>query len=180
MEATKKNSGIGITGFVFGIVSILLSCIMIGGFTGIVGIILCIVALLEKNTKKVFALIGLVFNTIAVIVVLIVLIGALTDKSTDTSTTSTTNVLETEISENEDVATDTGYATIEKFNEIKTGMTYEEVVEIMGSEGTVMSEVEVMDSITTIYYWYSWNHISNMNITVVDGEVIAKAQVGLE
>lgn len=74
---------------------------------------------------------------------------------------------------------DNGYATLEKFNSIKTGMTYEEVVAIMGSEGTVLSEASLVNTTTTIYYWYAKDGIFNMNVTVSDGKVIAKAQLGL-
>ena len=73
----------------------------------------------------------------------------------------------------------TGYATIDKFNQIEMGMTYEEVVKIMGSEGTVMSESEILDINTSIYYWYSKSGFGNMNIMIQDGQVITKAQVGL-
>ena len=72
------------------------------------------------------------------------------------------------------------YITLEEFNQIKTGMSYEEVVEIVGSEGTVMSEASVMDSTTTIYCWYADNGIANANVTILDGKVMAKAQVGLD
>ena len=72
------------------------------------------------------------------------------------------------------------YITLEEFNQIKTGMSYEEVVEIVGSEGTVMSEASVMDSTTTIYSWYADNGIANANVTISGGKVMAKAQIGLE
>ena len=72
------------------------------------------------------------------------------------------------------------YITLEEFNQIETGMTYEEVVEIVGSEGTVMSEVSVLDSTTTMYSWYAENGISNANVTITDNKVVGKAQLGLE
>lgn len=83
-------------------------------------------------------------------------------------------------STNQELNINTGYATLEKFNQIETGMKYEDVVKIMGSEGTVMSESEVLDIKTTLYYWYARNGVSNMNIMVQDGEVISKAQIGLD
>ena len=72
------------------------------------------------------------------------------------------------------------YITLDEFNQIETGMTYEQVVEIIGSEGTVMSEASVGDITTTMYYWYADNGIANANVTISDGKVFAKAQVGLE
>ena len=71
---------------------------------------------------------------------------------------------------------------LDKFNQIQTGMTYEEVVLIIGEEGTIMSEVDMnigQEYKTVIYYWYADNGISNANITFQGGKVVAKAQIGL-
>lgn len=73
--------------------------------------------------------------------------------------------------------------TLEKFNQIQSGMTYEEVVAIIGEEGTILSEVDMnmgLEYKTEVYYWYAVDEISNANITFQGGKVIAKAQVGLE
>ena len=61
-------------------------------------------------------------------------------------------------------------------------MTYEQVVEIIGEEGTVMSNVDIGDEKyqTTMYYWYGEDGISNANITIQGGKVISKAQIGLK
>jgi len=73
--------------------------------------------------------------------------------------------------------------TLEKFNQIQTGMTYEEVVEIIGEEGTVLSEVDMdigEEYKTIIYYWYGSDGISNSNITFQGNKVVAKSQIGLD
>lgn len=73
--------------------------------------------------------------------------------------------------------------TLEKFNNIQLGMTYDEVVDIIGEEGTVFSETNIMQDEqykTTIYYWYANNGIANANITFQGGKVVSKAQLGLE
>ena len=72
---------------------------------------------------------------------------------------------------------------LEKFNKIKTGMTYKQVVEIIGEEGTVLSESNISNNEkyhTVMYYWYGKDGISNANITIQGGKVISKAQIGLK
>lgn len=71
---------------------------------------------------------------------------------------------------------------LENFNKIETGMTYEQVCEIFGKEGTVLSELDLGSDAfkTTMYYWYDITGVANCNVTVQGGKVIAKAQVGLK
>lgn len=70
---------------------------------------------------------------------------------------------------------------LEKFNKIKTGMSYQEVVNIIGEEGTVLSESEIGNIKSTIYSWYGEGSIgANANVTFQNGKVVSKAQVGLK
>lgn len=71
------------------------------------------------------------------------------------------------------------YITLDEFNQIQAGMTYDEVVEIIGSEGTVMSTTTFMDTTCTIYYWYAEDGIANANVTFTNDVVDGKAQIGL-
>lgn len=71
-------------------------------------------------------------------------------------------------------------ATMDKFNQIKTGMTYKEVVKIVGEEGSLSTESSYGDQSMQIYYWYASNGISNMTISFMNGIVNAKSQIGLE
>lgn len=80
----------------------------------------------------------------------------------------------------EEVAAGAGTATKEKFDQIERGMTYEAVVEIMGSEGELLSSLELMDMPTTIYYWYGEDGISNANVTFQNNSMVSKSQIGLE
>lgn len=71
--------------------------------------------------------------------------------------------------------------TAEKFNAIETGMTYDEVVNIVGSEGELSSQVDIGgdEYKTEIYVWYGAAPGSNANVTFQGGKVVAKAQLGL-
>lgn len=74
--------------------------------------------------------------------------------------------------------------SLEEFNAISTGMTYEEVVSIVGSEGKVLSEVDIGmgDEYRTIMYmWEGEGSMgANANVTIQGGKVTAKAQLGLK
>ena len=73
--------------------------------------------------------------------------------------------------------------SLEEFNKIETGMTYDEVCEIVGGEGTLGSSVDVgigNEYKTEIYQWTGDGAIgANANVTFQGGEVVSKAQVGL-
>ena len=69
-----------------------------------------------------------------------------------------------------------------EFNKITTGMTYRQVVEIVGVEGELMSEVDIgySEYATRIYCWEGNGTAgSNANVTFQGGKVISKAQIGL-
>lgn len=72
------------------------------------------------------------------------------------------------------------YITMEEYNKIEPGMTYEEVKEIVGSGGEVTSQAESGGINITMVTWYG-NGVagSNANVTFTNNEVTAKAQVGL-
>lgn len=69
------------------------------------------------------------------------------------------------------------------FDSIENGMTYEQVVEIIGTEGEMLSEVgKKGDKIhTVVYMWYGKGGIgANANFTFQGGKLLMKAQVGLK
>lgn len=72
----------------------------------------------------------------------------------------------------------------DEFDSISTGMTYDEVVEVIGSEGEVLSEVDLdigEQYKTIMYMWKGEGSLgANANITFQDGKVTAKAQIGLK
>lgn len=70
-----------------------------------------------------------------------------------------------------------------EFDKLQNGMTYEEVVAIIGGEGDVMSEVgEKGTAYYTIMYMYEGEKGigANANLTFQDGKLNMKAQFGLK
>lgn len=65
----------------------------------------------------------------------------------------------------------------ENFLSINMGMTYEEVVAILG-EGEETTSTSIGDTTTKIYSWKG-KGISNSNVTVQNDSVVGKAQAGL-
>ena len=76
---------------------------------------------------------------------------------------------------------DDKYITLEEFSQIKAGMTYEEVQEIVGSAGTITADSSLAGIRTTIVTWYANPSVgSNANVTFQNNAVVSKAQVGLQ
>ncbi|MDF2873179.1 MAG: hypothetical protein K0R05_4754 [Anaerocolumna sp.] len=75
---------------------------------------------------------------------------------------------------------DLKYITLDEYTSIKNGMTYEEVVKLIGSEGTSMSESSAGNISIKIISWYG-NGLdgSNANVTFTNDKVTGKAQIGL-
>ncbi|KYC67226.1 DUF3862 domain-containing protein [Heyndrickxia coagulans] len=74
-------------------------------------------------------------------------------------------------------------ATMSKseFSQIKTGMTYNQVVKIVGSKGELQSESGDGEYKTQIYEWKGEGDIgANANVTFQGGKVEGKAQMGLK
>lgn len=71
--------------------------------------------------------------------------------------------------------------TMVEFNAIETGMTYDDVVKIIGSAGELTSQVDIGESAykTEIYTWYGIVPGAYANVTFQGGKAIAKAQIGL-
>lgn len=112
--------------------------------------------------------------------IIIIIIGIIAgSQGTGSNTTQQTST-----NTNNSVASEDTKITLEEFNQIQTGMTYEKVVEIIGAEGTVLSETDVTGDAqykTTMYSWEGKGNLgANANITFQAGKVVSKAQFGLE
>ncbi len=114
------------------------------------------------------------FWLIIIIIIIMISMGGkgnnTENQTTDTSTTATDEKQDTKI-------------TLEKFEKIETGMSYEQVVEIIGEEGSTISETNITNDEkyhTIMYSWKAKNGIANANVTFQGNKVISKAQVGLK
>jgi hypothetical protein len=73
--------------------------------------------------------------------------------------------------------------TLSMFNKIETGMSYEEVCNIIGSTGILLSEVDLdmgAEYNTKMYMWESSNSLGNASITFQGDKVTMKTQFGLK
>ena len=69
--------------------------------------------------------------------------------------------------------------TLDEFNQIENGMTYNQIVEIVGCEGTLSTDSSYGDSNMKIYYWYADNGVSNATFSFMNNALTAKSQIGL-
>jgi hypothetical protein len=68
--------------------------------------------------------------------------------------------------------------TLAQYSQLQSGMSYAEVVEILGREGEEMSSSDVA-GIRTVMYGWSNRGGANMNAMFQQGELVQKAQFGL-
>lgn len=76
---------------------------------------------------------------------------------------------------------ETAGVNLANFNRIQNGMTYEEVVAILGEEGAVLSETDIAGIHTVMYQWFGTGTLgANMNAMFQNGAMIQKSQFGLK
>lgn len=68
--------------------------------------------------------------------------------------------------------------TLEKFNNLKDGITYKQAVNILGKEGELLSDSSIAGYKTSMYQWSEG--FSNMNAMFQNGKLVQKAQFGLK
>ena len=69
--------------------------------------------------------------------------------------------------------------TLNDYNQIAPGITYQEAVTIIGTKGTELARSSVLGFETVIYTWS--NPLgSNMNVTFQNNRFVSKAQFGLK
>ena len=125
----------------------------------------------KKNKGKIT---GIVPGLLLIIFIAII-VGFVNLTSTQTNS-NPTNVNEDKNSNNNSKG---ALITLDEFNKIETGMSYEDVVNIIGSNGTLSSESSIGNYTTQIYTWYGSVFGANANVTFQNGKVVGKAQAGL-
>jgi len=80
----------------------------------------------------------------------------------------------------EEVDEEISLVTLENFNRLETGMTIDEVIEIIGDYDELTSDSEVLDSTIEVYTFTGDSILSSAMLTFTDGELTNKVQTGLE
>lgn len=114
--------------------------------------------------------------TILVIVFSMISISGCGDKSTQDQKASGTEDIKPTVSEQADI--NQSKINYDNFLKIKMGGSYEDVVALLGAEGTQESSSEVAGIKTVLYNW-DGPSVSSMNITLQDDKIMTKAQMGL-
>ncbi len=95
------------------------------------------------------------------------------------SSRSTTSSSGTSSSSGSSTSRNDTEVTYAEYLEIENGMSYSEVVAIVGFEGEEMSRNNIA-GYESILYTFSNRFGTNMVITIQDGEVTSKSQIGLD
>lgn len=118
------------------------------------------------------------FWVVVVIIVAAIGVGGTQDNASQPTTqqaSTSTEQQESKEEKNKDVK-----VTLEQYDKVKNGMTYDEVVEIFGGKETSASESEVAGIKSEVMTWNGNGTFSVVSIGFTDGEVSSKSQTGLE
>ena len=113
---------------------------------------------------------------VGVVILVFVVIGALNRQSNPNSPAA--------LDSPSDVSTEASGSTpgVDKaaFQSLKTGMSYERAVAILGSEGEEISSSDMGGTKTVMYKWEGGGFGANMNAMFQNDKLISKAQMGLK
>lgn len=71
--------------------------------------------------------------------------------------------------------------TLAKFNQLQNGITYEQAVQILGTQGTLVSENTISGYHTAMYSWENPGIFQgNMNAMFQNNALMSKSQIGLK
>lgn len=119
---------------------------------------------------------------VIIVIAVIAIIGGTQGETTNTSTESAINT-QTEVVSNTQAASNMSEdvrITLEQYNQVQDGMTYDEVVALFGGKETSSSESEVAGIKSQIMTWNGNGDFSVVSIGFIDGQVSSKSQTGLE
>lgn len=88
----KEPNKLGFAGMIIGICSIFLSCILIGGFTGLAGFVISIIGLTKKNSKYATSITGLLTSLFSMMSATVALFFFLIFNSPEQTSTESTEV----------------------------------------------------------------------------------------
>lgn len=71
-----------------------------------------------------------------------------------------------------------GTISLAKFNQIQTGMTYEQVKQLAGGDGKLQNQSEAGGMSMRMYTWDGDKPVSWVNVQFTNGQVTSKAQAG--
>ncbi|MGM0806476.1 MAG: DUF3862 domain-containing protein [Bacillota bacterium] len=133
--------------------------------------------------KKIFKFGCLSIIGVIVLIIVVAIAGGGGEEK-DTAQNNGAKPASTEPAKKEEPKAEENKDTISKdeFDKVQDGMTYEEVVKIVGNEGELLSETGEKDTQfhTVIYSWEGdsgWG--ANANMTFQGGKLMAKAQAGV-
>ena len=115
-----------------------------------------------------------------VVIIVIAIIGGSQTSTNNTQTSAPSEATSNTQSTTEDSSTKDVKVTLEQYNQIKDGMTYDEVVEIFGGKESTSSESEVAGIKSEIKTWNGNGTFSVATIGFTNGEVYSKSKTGLE
>ena len=120
------------------------------------------------------------------LIIIIVIAGIGGAGASNQGTDTTTSSQEVSNSSNESVANDTSTeqenirVTLEQYNQVQDGMTYDDVVSIFGGKENSSSESEIAGIKSEVKTWSGNGTFSVVSIGFTDGKVSSKSQTGLE
>ena len=81
--------------------------------------------------------------------------------------------------ENRRRAEDARTVTAAEYQQLQTGMSYQQAVEIIGYRGEEISRTDIAGITTVMYQWTNPGFAGNMNAMFQNGALVTKAQFGL-
>lgn len=174
----RESTGLGTAAMVCGILALVLSFIPIIGFLSWIlaplALIFGIIVLMRADASKGAPITGVATGSIALLICIgwVMAFGA-------AATEAAKNDPKVVAALNSD---DPKLITQNEFSQIQNGMTYEQVVAIVGGEGEMSSDGSMGPGMGSIrnYGWKGNSLGANAQIGFVDGRVSSKFQIGLK